>query len=407
MIIGMNAAAAVKRPRTGVEEYAYQLIKHLTMLPEAAEHRFLLYVPGATPIHGLHTDDADGENPSRPPFVKGRSSPLWKRGVRGDFFDFPLPDNFEIKELKWSFPMWTQIRLAVEMLKNKPDALFIPAHILPQAHPKNSVVTIHGLEYEYFPVHYPFWFRQYLRWSTKYAVRHAAKTIAVSESTKNDLVKFYGAKESKITVVHHGVEIQNSKFKNQNDNEKFKIKNPYLLYVGRIELKKNILGILDAYKILKEKYQIPHGLILAGAPGYGYDKIKSALTENCSPLQRRTVLRSVHELGYVSEAEKWELLRNANVFLFPTFYEGFGIPILEAQAAGAPVVASNNSSVPEVAGEAAFLVNPKNPEQIAQALYKIIDDKALCDKLMQSGYENVKRFSWEKCARETLKVLCE
>ncbi len=413
MTIGINATAAVKQPRTGVEEYAYQLIKHLTMLPEAKEHRFLLYLPKENP--STRTNDYVGArsgnntvplSPERSPAPCGTESKAYS------YFDFTLPENFEAKQLSWPLPMWTQVRLASHLAFSKPDVLFIPVHILPFSHPKNSVVTIHGLEYEYFLEYYPFWFRQYLRFSTRYAVKNARKIIAVSENTKRDLVKFYGADAEKISVVHHGISLCHSGGNRNPDWMPDQVRHdrvgrPYLLYIGRIELKKNILGILEAYKILKEKYKIPHELVLVGVPGFGYNKIKSALTENCSPSSlRRTDLRQIYELGYVSETQKQELLRGADVFLFPTFYEGFGMPILEAQSAGIPVVTSNNSSIPEVAGESALLVDPKESEQIVQAVYKIIDDKTLRDKLIQSGFENIKRFSWEQCARETLDILC-
>ena len=328
-----------------------------------------------------------------------------RRAKAGLLFDFSLPENFEVKTLNWPFPMWTQLRLASEMLFKKPDALFIPVHILPRFYPKNSVVTIHGLEYEYFPEYYPFGFRNYLRWSTKHTVKHARKIIAVSENTKQDLMKFYGVKESKVAVVHHGIETLNYESGiTNNENQK-----PYLLYIGRIELKKNILGILEAYKILKEKYRIPHELVLAGEPGFGYGKIKPIIHDSpVSPeLGRGRAKFMIQELGYVSEAEKQRLLAGADIFIFPSFYEGFGLPILEAQSAGVPVVSSNASSIPEVAGDSALLVDPKNPEQIAQAVYKIIDDKPLRDKLIKLGFLNVKRFSWEKCAKETLRILLQ
>jgi len=361
MTIGINAMAAIKQPRTGVEEYTYQLIKHLTMLPEAAEHRFFLYLPSVA---------------------------LANKGL-----DFSLPENFEIKILKWPLSfLWTQIRLAWEMIVGPPEALFIPVHILPFFHPKNSIVSIHGLEYEYFPEYYPLLHRWYLRFSTKYALKHAGKIIAISENTKQDLIKLYGGDERKIEVVHHGVKILNSKAQNINS----KIQKPYLLYLGRIEQKKNIEGILEAYKILKEKYQITHQLVLAGGPGFGYEKIRSIIHNS------RFVIR---ELGYVNEDEKWQLFNNTEVFLFPSFYEGFGLPVLEAQAAGVPVITSFGSSLPEIAGEGALFINPKNPAQIADAIKSVIDDKNLRDKLVESGYENIKRFRWEKCARETLKIL--
>lgn len=365
MIIGINAAAAIKQLRTGVEEYAYQLIKHLTMLPEAGEHRFLLYVP----------------------------SVLAKRERREGLFDFPLPPNFEVKILKWPLPMWTQLRLAGEMMLKKPEALFIPVHILPFFYPKNSVVALHGLEYEYFPEYYPLFFRKYLQWSTKQALKKARKIIAVSENTKNDLVEIYGASPENIEVIHHGIEPGRADVKSARGGR-------YLLYIGRIELKKNLLGILEAYKILKQKYKIPHELVLAGKPGYGYEKIKIQMD-----ILRQSSGYKIRELGYVGEEQKWELLAGADVFLFPSFYEGFGIPVLEAQTAGAPVVTADNSCLSEVAGKGALYADAKNPEATAAAVYNLIDDKGLRDKLIQLGFENVRRFGWEKCARKTLEII--
>jgi len=168
MVIGINATAAFKNPRTGVEEYSYQLLRHLTMLEGARRHRFVLY--------------------------------------NNHFPEFDLPENFELKRLRWPLPIWTQLRLAGQMAFNRPEILIIPVHVLPLIHPKNSVVTIHGLEYEHYPQMYPFYHLSYLRYSTKYALKHARKIIAVSESTKRDLIELYNAKPDKIEVVYHGVE---------------------------------------------------------------------------------------------------------------------------------------------------------------------------------------------------------
>lgn len=419
MVIGINAAAAIKQPRTGVEEYSYQLIKHLTMLPEAREHRFFLYVPEVknNPSTRSSTSSglAQGIFPERIRQQAGES--------KDNPFDFPSPPNFEIKILHWPLPfLWTQIRLAWEIWRRKPDVLFIPVHILPFGAPKNSVVALHGLEYEYWPQYYPFWHRLFLRWSTKHALARARRIIAVSENTKNDLMKLYGGEKEKIKVVHHGVSFSNptqlplnlrgreihpiSPLQKEGEIPPLKLRGgegelfkPYLLYIGRIETKKNIQGILEAYRILKEEYGLPHELVLAGAPGYGY--------ENFHPVggHPKGEKFKIVELGYVSEEIKWHLLSNASIFLFPSFYEGFGIPVLEAQAAGVPVITSFSSCLPEIAGSGALFVNPKNPVQIAEAVKQIIDDNDLRDKLIRLGYENVKRFSWEKCARETLKIL--
>jgi len=406
MTIGINATAAVKQPRTGVEEYTYQLLKHLTMLTEAREHRFFLFIPSFEK-GGLRRIYRSKKIPPSPPFTKGGEKNL---------FDFPLPSNFEIKILRWPVPFfWTQIRLAWEMWRHKPDVLFIPVHILPFGAPKNSVATIHGLEYEYWPEHYPFWHRLYLKWSTARALKRARRIIAVSENTKNDLIKFYNAKAEKIGVVHHGVSVCHSDPAAAGEESPANagtglgqaerslaplgmttIEKPYLLYIGRIETKKNIQGILEAYRILKEKYNIPHQLVLAGVPGYGYKNLK---------LKAENLKLKMIELGYIDDAMKWQLLSGADIFLFPSFYEGFGLPVLEAQSVGVPVITSYGSCLPEIAGEGALFVNPKNPAQIAEIVKRIIDDKILRDRLIQSGFENVKRFSWDRCARETLKLL--
>ena len=374
MRIRINAKAAVQENRTGVEEYAYQVIKHLTLLPEAKAHQFFLLVP------------------------KNR----YKK------FDFPLPENFIIKELYWPFPFfWSQIRLTWEMLINPRDVFFVHVHVLPFFCPKNSVATIHGLEYEHFPQHYPRWGYYYLRWNTKNVLRRARNIIAVSESTKQDLIKLYQGQADKISVVLHGWDVGKEKGpETQNPSQcspkkstlPQHIKKPYLLYIGRIETKKNIQGMLEAFTILKEKFHVPHKLVLAGGKGYGYKILHSQLANFKNKAD-------VILTGYFPQADKQPLLSNAEVFMFPSFYEGFGIPILEAQASNLPVVTSFVSSLPEVAGEGALFIDPNNPTQIAEAVYKIISDQAVRDSLIALGQENIKKFSWEKCARETLNAI--
>ncbi len=370
MLIGINASAALKENPTGVEEYIFQLIKHLAVIPESRIHRFVLYLNSR--------------------LKSGRLKDMER-----------LPDNFKIKFLFFPFA-WTQIRLAWEMKNAKLDVLFIPVHILPFIHPKKSIAVIHGLEYEYFPELYPFWHRMYLRWSTKYALKNAFKIIAVSKNTKRDLVKIYGGKAQKISVIYHGVGkkyvpvIRNQELGSRNYAPK-----KCILYLGRLELKKNILGIIEAYNELRKKNpQISNKLILAGAKSFGYEKITEAI--GASAFKNDIILK-----GYVSEEERNILLENSAIFLFPSFYEGFGLPVLEAQSAGVPVVASNTSCLPEIAGKSALLIDPKNSTEIAQAMEKILGSEELRRNLIQAGLENIKRFSWEKCARETLKILTE
>ena len=335
MRIGIQISTSPEQ-KTGVEEYVEQIIKNLMMLEESKKHQIFLY--------------------SR-------------------------------ENLKWPFKKgWTQIRLSLKMLKNRPDVLFVPAHTFPLIHPK-LVVTIHGLEYEYLPKMYSPFRRKVLRYLTKRNLKKADKVIVPSQNTKEDLIKFYKAKPEKIFVVYHGI--------NMKRHHAGYLKQPYLLYLGRIEKRKNVEGLIGAFEILKEKYKIPHKLVLAG-PNSGHS-------------MSRNIEHPIPEIvftGYVDQDKKWQLLRNADVFVFPSFYEGFGFPVLEAQAAGIPVVASDVSSLPEILKDSALLINPKSPTEIAEAIYKIIRNPKFKKGLVKKGYENTKRYSWQKCARETLKILC-
>jgi len=394
MIIGLDGSRAFLRQRTGIEEYSYQVIKHL--INELKNDQVVLYIR------------------------------------KNQNIDFKLPSNWKIKIIKWPY-FWTQIGLSLEMLLHPADALFISAHIIPLIHPKKTLVTIHGLEYEFIPQAYSLWEKIYMRFAIKKSCRQARKIIAVSKNTKRDLMKLYKVPEEKIIVIYEGYVIASKAKQSNNKNEIAAVVRgelprndnvgKHLLFIGRLEERKNIIGIIKAFEILKEKYKIPHKLILAGKPGFNYENIQSYLSN--SSYKSDIILT-----GFVSEEEKQKLLKNAEVFLFPTFYEGFGLPILEAQNAGVPVVASNNSSIPEVVkippsppfakgennfspflkrrvgeGFSALLVNPKNPTEIAEATYKLITDKNLKEDMIKKGLENTKRFSWKKCASQIAKLL--
>ncbi|TAK96630.1 glycosyltransferase family 1 protein [Patescibacteria group bacterium] len=364
MRIGIDASRAFSPQRTGIEEYAYQVIMHLR--DKLGDAQVVLYTrPGIKP--GLEETQS-------------------------------LPVNWKLKVIRWPI-FWTQIGLSLEMLWHPVDTLFVPAHTAPLIHPKNTVVTIHGLEYEFCPEAYSLWERLYMRWFIKLSCWWSQKIIAVSENTRRDLMGLYNIPEDKIKVVYEGYD-SNLKFQISNFKSSFnvKISKPYLLFVGRIENRKNVEGIIEALEILKSRHDIPHKLVLIGKPGYGYKNIKFKV-------QSSKFKDSIVELGYVDEQKKRDLLHGAEVFLFPSFYEGFGLPILEAQAMGVPVVAANGSSISEVAGKTALLVDPNSVDQIAEATYRLIYDKALKDDIIQKGYSNIKRFSWEECARTIAQLI--
>lgn len=371
MIIGIDGSRAFIRNRTGIEEYSYQVIKHL--VNELKNDQVVLYL---RKIDNLQLITKNGNTKIN---------------------ELELPKNWQVRIINWP-RLWTQGGLSLEMFLNPVDALFIPAHTVPVIHPKNTIVTIHGLEYEFCPDAYSFWEKLYMRRSIKNSCKWAQTIISVSQNTKSDLIKLYKVKEDKIHVIYEGYDQnQKSKIKNQNDNSKLKIDHKYIFFVGRLEERKNVINIIRAFEILKEQYKIPHKLVLGGKPGFGYEKIKNEIANvNCA--------EDIIELGFVSEEEKWNFLKNADVFVFPSLYEGFGLPVIEAQIVGTPVVTSNVSSIPEVANSSAMLIDPNNAEEMADAIYKIISDEKTKQDLIQKGLENVKRFSWEKCARETAKL---
>jgi len=429
MKIGIDASRAFLENRTGIEEYSYQVIKNLADILHDQE--VVLYMRN-------HKE-------AKPPIG----------GLASEVLGFELPKSWKIKVIKWPF-FWTQAGLSLEMFFHPVEVLFIPAHTVPIVHAKKTIVTIHGLEYEFCPQAYSFWERLYMKVSIKKSCLWASKIISVSENTKKDLMKLYKVPAEKIQVVYEGYEsfyhlniktfkqdavceslslrgcnhpkqsraLLNSgsprifEYENSRDDEKCSTlyaprSTKYLLFLGRIEERKNISNIIKAFEILKEKYKIQHKLVLAGKPGFGFEKIQNKIQETRYNNQ-------IISLGFVNEEEKWELLKNAEVFVFPTQYEGFGIPILEAQSVGCPVVASDNSSIPEITRPkvepsehrrfnlpefSALLVDPQSPQEISEAIYKIISNQTIKKDLIEKGLENVQRFSWEKCAREVAEIL--
>lgn len=371
MMIGIDASRAFLNQRTGIEEYSYQVIRNLA--EELRDCEVVLYIR------------------------KNQKSKIKNQNESADMKkgEISIPENWIVKII--GMPrLWTQVGLSLEMLLHPVDKLFIPAHTVPLVHPDETLVTIHGLEYEFCPDAYSWWEKIYMRLSIKSSCRWAKKIICVSENTKWDLVQFYGVPEKKIEVSYEGyddkLQIPNSKLQT-NGEMKFKFKGPYLLFVGRVEERKNIGNVIKAFDIFKEVYREPHKLVLAGKPGFNYEKIKCQISDS-------KYKEEIIELGYVSEEEKWALLQKADVFVFPTLYEGFGIPVLEAQSVGVPVVAGRNSSIPEVAGDGAILVDVRDPKAIAKAYELLVSDRSLRENLIKKGLDNVKRFSWSKCAKE-------
>lgn len=231
------------------------------------------------------------------------------------------------------------------------------------------------------------------------------KIITISQTTKNDLIKFYGAKEDKIKVIYLGYDAPKGGKESFNDvkweviEEKFKINKPFLLFIGRVEKKKNIANLIKAfYEVLSTGADLQ--LVLAGTKSKDYEEIDELIARY--NLKERVLLT-----GYVKEEEKEYLLHHAKLFVFLSRYEGFGIPMLEAFYAGLPVVASDIPVFQELYSDAAVLVNPEKIDEISLAITKVLKDKRKRERMISHGKELVEEFTWEKCAKETLEVLNE
>lgn len=367
MRIGIDGSRAFIKSRTGIEEYSYRVIENLRNF--LIDDEVVLYIRSEQTV------------------------------------DFKLPDNWRVKKL-WAPRLWTQLRLSMEMIFNRPDILFIPAHTVPLIHPKNTIVVIHGLEYEFFPKAHSLWFRVYMPIVIKNSCKWAKKIICVSENTKKDLSELYKVPNSKMQVIHEGYSGSEEAFskssysliKNQKVKDIFRNNVSFVFFVGRLEKRKNIEMMVRSFEELKKKYGVSHKLVLAGRPGYGYRDIHRAIHES-------DFKDDIIELGYISEEEKWILLKKAEVFLFATLYEGFGIPILEAQSSMTPVIASNTSSIPEVVESSAILVNPDDHLCTSENMYVVISNKKAREDLIRRGLENVKRFSWISCAKEIANIM--
>jgi glycosyltransferase involved in cell wall biosynthesis len=320
-------------------------------------------------------------------------------------FDLKTEAPFNVKKrIIKQRRLWTLIRLSLELFFNKVDMLFVPSHTLPFYFPKKSIITIHDVAFIKHPEFYSAIEKWKLQRATKTAIKKAWKIIVPSEATKDDLIKYYNCCEDKIFVIYHGAP-QFSKLVRWLPEEKkqllsqFHLKESdlYVLYVGRLEAKKNIVNLIDGFSRLCREFP-DWKLVLAGKRGKGFEDIWQKIVD--LKLQDNVILP-----GYITEKEKIFLLSGCRIFAYPSLYEGFGLPILEAFASRRPVLTSKITSMPEIAGDAAYLVDPANTVEIGVGLKRLASDGVLVNQLINKGDKRLEYFSWEKAARETYDVL--
>jgi len=230
----------------------------------------------------------------------------------------------------------------------------------------------------------------------KYGAQKSDLIITISESAKNDIIKNLGVDEDKIEIVHPGIDLENYSQKYEKEElerirKKYNLPSEYILYLGTIEPRKNIERIIKAFIKYKEKVDDDLKFVIVGKKGWKYENIMKLI---------ESMGTDIIITGYIDEEDKIPIYKLAQFFTFPSLYEGFGMPVLEAMAAGVPVVTSNVSSLPEVAGDAAILVNPLNEDEIFEAYKKIRNDSNYREEMILKGYEQAKKYQWKYSAKK-------
>ncbi|MCB0216319.1 MAG: glycosyltransferase family 4 protein [Caldilineae bacterium] len=360
MILGIDASRSFGARPTGTEHYATEVTRRIA---ERSEHRVRLYF--------------------RQPPVE------------------PTPERAELRILP-APRLWTHTRLAAELWARPPDLVFIPAHVMPVICRPPAVVTVHDLGYERFPSAHPWSRRAYLRWSTRRHLRHAARLLADSAATRDDLVALYGADPERIHVVHLAADpdlrpADGAAVDALRTRLGLPLAAPYLLHLGTLQPRKNLGRLLEAIASLVADHPTVQ-LVLAGMPGWS----ESELPDRA---RRLGLVGRVHLPGYLPREDLAALYSGAVGLALPSLYEGFGLTALEAMACGCPVACSDSSSLPEVVGEAALRFDPLDSQDIARALGRLLDDAELRDRLRRAGIARAAGFSWDRCAAESLAVL--
>lgn len=398
MRIGIDASRANQAERTGTEWYAFHLTKTLFAHLET-DVRVRLY-------------------------VKSPLRPEWGT----------LPANVEVRVLSWPPKfLWTQLRLSWELLCHRVDVLFVPAHTIPFLAPRRTFTTLHDIGFEHVSELYG---KEYLgprgvfarllhvamkvctlgrygateldyhRFSARRALQHCQTILTVSEYSKQDICRTYGIEPARVRVIGNAIDTNIFHPAVREDHERIgaakhtlHLDAPYIMTIGRIERKKNTAGLVAAFARLKHLPQYArYKLLLVGHAGVGAEDVQTVISTE-------GLATDVVRPGWLPEADIPALMAGAECFVLPSYFEGFGIPVLEAMAVGTPVVCSAVTSLPEVVGDAAILVDPHDPQAIASGIESVVSDPDERASLQAKGYARVAQFSWDQSAKALATIL--
>jgi len=367
MKIALNAMQ-VRAAKSGVGQYIHGLVEAL--IEEAPREHFTLYCSPQNVRNYLF------------------QAPNYEARVWG------LPEKARTLRLLYEYSF-----LPHELARRGYHLFHGLSNFLPPRKVCPYVVTIHDLAYYVYPERCPWLRRQYWYAMTRRTVELADAILTDSEASRRDIERFFPETRGRVYVVPNAAHRRFRRLtvsREQTHLPRLGIDFPYILFVGTLEPGKNVERVIRAFDAIAERFP-QHHLVVAGDRGWLYDPIFAAAE------QARASSR-IHLLGHQPDDVVVELMNFCDVFVFPSLYEGFGLPPLEAMACGAPVITSNVSSLPEVVGDAALLVNPLEVEEIAEAIARLLSDGGLRQELREKGLAQSQRFSWKNAARETLRV---
>jgi glycosyltransferase involved in cell wall biosynthesis len=363
VLIGIDASRAARPRRTGTEAYAWEVIAALLRRPE--DDRYRLYL-------------------DRPPGP-----------------DFPTSDRAEPRVIP-SPRLWTHWRLAEELARRRPELLFVPSHVIPWRCPVPAVATVHDVGYLWHRTAYSPLAWLLLHLGTLQNVRAARRLVVDSQATARDLGAHFGVAPERMRVAYLGGPAPREVAIDVSVLARAGLDRPYFLFVGTLQPRKNLPRVIQAFARLRGKSDGGSGplLALAGAAGRSVPALRSLVA-------RLGIADRVRWLDYVPSADLPTLYAASAAFVFPSHYEGFGLPALEAMAWGAPVVTASTSSLPEVVGDAGLLVDPYDVAGLSAAMGRLLDDSSLRERLIAAGRARAAGFTWDRCAATIRATLTE
>jgi len=301
-------------------------------------------------------------------------------------------------QVVWDQLLFPHVAVPRAASRFKPDVIHFTNNMVSFFLKFPAVVSIYDMLPFVMPESFVYWHGVYQRMYFRYAVKKANRIITISNNSKEDICRILTVDENKVHVIPLAPDLSQNMYNKGKNAKKLEITGPYILYAGAIHPRKNITRLIRVFGRLIETKKIPHSLIIAGSFRWKSREVKEAA--EIAPCRDKVLFT-----GRISDEELSELYRNCAVFVYPSLYEGFGLPVLEAMAFGVPVITSNVSSLPEVAGDAAVLVDPGNDDEIFEAIWRILNKPDLAADLGKKALQRAALFSWERTAREVFKVL--